>query len=93
MSIINRLKKILGIKEEQLYLPVGKEKNNSTKDFRGNLRMQQLPKNSQEPTLEECMEEFIKQYLLQEKINPESQNKPYNAFRRIFCNQEEEVRA
>ena len=66
MKIIDVLKKILGIKpnQEQLYLPVSQE-NDETHKFRQNCRIQQqLPNNPKEPTLEECMDEFIKQYSL-----------------------------
>lgn len=94
MRIIDALKKILGIKpnQEQLYLPVSQE-NYETSKFRQNCRIQQqLQNNPKEPTLEECMDEFIKQYSLQEQINSEHPNKSYNAFRRMFCDKEEDIR-
>lgn len=88
MRIIENLKKFFNIRQEkeQKYLPSGQE------NIRDKYRVQQLPNIPKEPTLEECMEEFIKQYSFQEDINSGSSNKSYNAFRRMFCDQEEEVR-
>lgn len=89
MSIIDKLKAwVFGTqkKEQQLFLPASDEFVN--KDIKTTYAVKTV-KNPREPALEECIEEFIKQYGLQENINPESSNKSYNAFIRMFCNQPE----
>jgi len=48
-------------------------------------------KTPEEPTLKECIEEFIAQYLIQERVNPNSTSKAYKAFRRMFCSEEEDI--
>ena len=42
-----------------------------------------------EPSFEECIDEFIKQYNVQETFNGMSRDKVYNAFIRMFCDKEE----
>lgn len=44
-----------------------------------------------EPSFESCIEEFIKQYLFQESVNKTSNSKAYRAYRRMFCDQEEDI--
>ena len=95
MKIIDILKKFLGIKEK-LYLPIPENiqnthRNNAQK-FRQRYDIKRLPQNPKEPALEDCITEFIKQYQLQENINFDNKNKSYKAFRRMFCDQEEEMR-
>lgn len=92
MNIIEKLKKLLGIKQDKLYLPIIEEKQNIAKEFNEKYRVKQLLQIPKEPSLEECIVEFLKQYHLQEKINHDSRHKSYKAFIRMFCDQEEEMR-
>lgn len=89
MRIIDKLKALFfgtRKKEQQLFLPDNDEFANE--DIRTRYAVRPV-KNPREPALEECIEEFIKQYRLQEDISPENPNKSYNAFRRMFCDQPE----
>ena len=42
-----------------------------------------------QPSIEECIAEFIKQYDIQEKNNPDSSKKAYHAYLRMFCEEED----
>lgn len=92
MNILDKLKNFfLGLskKNQQLYFPV----NNTTiknKNFIKKYAVK-LVENIKEPTLEECIDEFINQYIIQEQINPKKRDKVYKAFTRMFCEQEEEI--
>lgn len=86
MNIIDKLKSFfLGLskKNQQLYFPV----NNTTIKNENSLKKYavKLAENPKEPTLEECIDEFVKQYLVQENFNSKSKNKAYNAFTLMFC--------
>ena len=92
MNIIDKLKSFfLGLskKNQQLYFPV----NNTTIKNENSIKKYavKLAENPKEPTLEECIDEFVKQYLVQENFNSKSKNKAYNAFTLMFCAQEEEM--
>ena len=43
---------------------------------------------AEQHTLEECIEEFFKQYSLQDKYNPNGSKKAYKAYSRLFCEEE-----
>lgn len=61
-----------------------------TNDFKNSLRYGSINVQKQ-PTVEECVEEFIKQYRIQLELNPEHDNKKYKAYCRMFCDKEEDV--
>lgn len=94
MGIIDKLKEFFESKSKrnQLYLPANEVFNDDVEDIKQTYRVK-LPKKEKEPTLEACIEEFIKQYSLQEEINSNSSNKSYNAFRRMYCSHVEDVRS
>ena len=93
MSILDKLKEFfssLRKKEQKLFLPTNEENINSGEGFRKGYAAQVI-ENPKEPSLEECIEEFIAQYAIQEQVNPNSYHKSYNAFRRMFCSEEEDL--
>lgn len=93
MSILDKIKGIFSRfqkKEQPLLLPTNKVNINSGEEFRKGYAAQ-VVESPKEPTLEECIEEFIAQYAIQEEINPNSYNISYNAFKRMFCSEEEEI--
>ena len=77
-------------------LPAPSQTENGASKNRGNSenpwRVEKLASLPKEHQLEECIAEFIKQYTIQEDINPKSNSKSYKAFRRLFCDQEEPIR-
>lgn len=89
MNILDKLKEFFGRlqkKEQKLYFPVNNTINNRQSM---NQYQVQVLGNPKEPTLEECINEFINQYLIQEQIDSKRRDKAYRAFRGMFCTQEE----
>lgn len=89
MNILDKIKEFfqkLQKKDQTLYLPVNNTINNQKPINKYAVKLVGNPK---EPTLEECIDEFIKQYLIQERDNPKRSGKAYRAFRGMFCTQEE----
>lgn len=62
-----------------------KPRNNFMEQYKVN---RNIPR---EPSIEECIEEYIKQYSVQEELKPGSSymSKSYRAFRRMFCDKKE----
>ena len=93
MSIIDILKSFFSRKPQQKLLPEGRnnivERDvNTSNDFKNNLQYD-VKKNPTliEPDFKECVEEYIKQYAIQEEIK--SKAKIYHSFIRMFCDNEE----
>ena len=59
-----------------------------TNDFKKSLYVGDIDVKKQ-PSIEECIAEFIKQYDIQEKNNPDSSKKAYHAYLRMFCEEED----
>lgn len=51
-------------------------------------RIGQIP-TIKEPSLQECIEEFIRQYRIQDKFDKSTSDKKYGAFMRMFCSESE----
>ncbi|MBR3002535.1 MAG: hypothetical protein IKF38_03095 [Clostridia bacterium] len=94
IEVFKNFFKRLNKKEQVPLLNEGEAKETQvTQDnFRQKYKVSQ-PELPKEPSLESCFEEYIKQYILQEKLKSDSsvQSKSYRAFRRMFCGNEESV--
>lgn len=91
MNIINILRDFFsGLRKEKpkRLMPANNEKVNNKNEM--TKHVVKLPVNPKEPTLEQCIKEFISQYSLEEEMDPKSNNKTHRAFRRMFYNNEEE---
>lgn len=73
--------------KEQKLLPEGKTIE-KTDEFKKNLYVGNV-ETLRQPSLEECIEEFIKQYSIQEEYNPKGSRKAYKAYSRMFCEEED----
>ena len=93
MSILDKLKeffKNIGKKEQPKLPESTKTRIEQEVSFRDKYRVNQLP-TLREPSFEECVDEFIKQYNFQNEVNPDRYGKAYRAFRRMFCDEEEYI--
>ena len=93
MNILDKLKEFfrsIGKKNKPLLLEKAKVKEKSELSIRDKYKVKQVP-NLREPSFEESIEEFINQYQIQDKMSPQNINNAYRAYRRMFCNQEEDM--
>lgn len=87
MSIFEKIKQLFRRNKNEIKLLPEGEKNRAD-DFRKSLYVGNEEMFKQH-SLEQCIDEFIKQYNIQEIYNPDGSNKKYKAFTRMFCEEEE----
>ncbi len=90
MSIVQKIKDFLARfkkREEPKLLNEGNQNSNTERnEFIESLRVSKIAQN--EPSIEDCICEFIKQYELREK-NTSKEVNPYKVFIGMFCGEEE----
>lgn len=89
MTLLDKLKRIFKFNknEEELKLITNGDYSEKAKQFKDTLCVDSVNYQKQ-PSLEDCIDEFIKQYRIQEEYNPNGSKKAYHAYSRMFCGEE-----